>query len=165
MPYQYIYIISIIIYLILTVFTLIISKLIYSFLKKKTKLSSLYCFLLIIIPILTLYFKFKIHIETTIEFISVLVMLFIYSLYGLLSGQYSFSAISILLFIIIAILLSIVGLFLILKFYDKNSSNKNKIFTIFSTIVLSLFIICSFYYLAIIGIEAFVDGMFRSIEF
>ena len=93
MPYQYIYIISIIIYLILAVFTLIISKLIYSFLKKKTKLSSLYCFLLIIIPILTLYFKFKIHIETTIEFISVLVMLFIYSLYGLLSGQYSFSEI------------------------------------------------------------------------
>lgn len=165
MPYQYIYIISIIIYLILAVFTLIISKLIYSFLKKKTKLSSLYCFLLIIIPILTLYFKFKIHIETTIEFISVLVMLFIYSLYGLLSGQYSFSAISILLFIIIAILLSIVGLFLILKFYDKNSFNKNKIFTIFSTIVLSLFIICSFYYLAIIGIEAFVDAMFHNIEF
>lgn len=31
MPYQYIYIISIIIYLILAVFTLIISKLIYSF--------------------------------------------------------------------------------------------------------------------------------------
>lgn len=165
MPYQYIYIISIIIYLILAVFTLIISKLIYSFLKKKTKLSSLYCFLLIIIPILTLYFKFKIHIETTIEFISVLVMLFIYSLYGLLSGQYSFSAISILLFIIIAILLSIVGLFLILKFYDKNSFNKNKIFTIFSIIVLSLFIICSFYYLAIIGIEAFVDAMFHNIEF
>lgn len=165
MPYQYIYIISIIIYLILAVFTLIISKLIYSFLKKKTKLSSLYCFLLIIIPILTLYFKFKIHIETTIEFISVLVMLFIYSLYGLLSGQYSFSAISILLFIIIAILLSIVGLFLILKFYDKNYFNKNKIFTIFSTIVLSLFIICSFYYLAIIGIEAFVDAMFHNIEF
>lgn len=165
MPYQYIYIISIIIYLILAVFTLIISKLIYSFLKKKTKLSSLYCFLLIIIPILTLYFKFKIHIETTIEFISVLVMLFIYSLYGLLSGQYSFSAISILLFIIIAILLSIVGLFLILKFYDKNYFNKNKIFTIFSTIVLSLFIICSFYYLAIIGIEAFVDAIFHNIEF
>lgn len=44
MPYQYIYIISIIIYLILTIFTLVISKLIYSFLKKKTKLSSLYCF-------------------------------------------------------------------------------------------------------------------------
>ena len=128
MPYQYIYIISIIIYLILAVFTLIISKLIYSFLKKKTKLSSLYCFLLIIIPILTLYFKFKIHIETTIELISVLVMLFIYSLYGLLSGQYSFSEIFILLFIIVVFFLSIVGLFLILKLYDKNSFKKNKIF-------------------------------------
>lgn len=168
MPYQYIYIISIIIYLILAIFTLIISKLIYSFLKKKTKLSSLYCFLFIIIPILTLYFKFKIHIETTIEFISVLVMLFIYSLYGLLSGQYSFSEIFILLFIIVVFFLSIVGLFLILKLYDKNSFKKNKIFkffTIFATIILSLFIICSFYYLSIIGIEAFVDGMFRSIEF
>lgn len=128
MPYQYIYIISIIIYLILAVFTLIISKLIYSFLKKKTKLSNLYCFLLIIIPILTLYFKFKIHIETTIEFISVLVMLFIYSLYGLLSGQYSFSEIFILLFIIVVFFLSIVGLFLILKLYDKNSFKKNNIF-------------------------------------
>ena len=144
MPYQYIYIISIIIYLILAVFTLIISKLIYSFLKKKTKLSSLYCFLLIIIPILTLYFKFKIHIETTIEFISVLVMLFIYSLYGLLSGQYSFSTISILLFNIILIFLSVVGLFLTLKFYDKIPFEKNKIlkfFTFFLTIVLSLVII------------------------
>ena len=144
MPYQYIYIISIIIYLILAVFTLIISKLIYSFLKKKTKLSSLYCFLLIIIPILTLYFKFKIHIETTIEFISVLVMLFIYSLYGLLSGQYSFSEIFILLFIIVVFFLSIVGLFLILKLYDKNSFKKNKIFkffTFFLIIVLSLVII------------------------
>ena len=144
MPYQYIYIISIIIYLILAVFTLIISKLIYSFLKKKTKLSSLYCFLLIIIPILTLYFKFKIHIETTIEFISVLVMLFIYSLYGLLSGQYSFSEIFILLFIIVVFFLSIVGLFLILKFNDKISFEKNKIlkfFTFFLTIVLSLVII------------------------
>ena len=91
MPYQYIYIISIIIYLILAVFTLIISKLIYSFLKKKTKLSSLYCFFLIIIPILILYFSFKIYIETTIEFLSVLVMLFIYYLLGLLSGQYYFN--------------------------------------------------------------------------
>jgi len=132
MPYQYIYIISIIIYLILAVFTLIISKLIYSFLKKKTKLSSLYCFLLIIIPILTLYFKFKIHIETTIEFISVLVMLFIYSLYGLLSGQYSFSEIFILLFIIVVFFLSIIGLFLILKLYDKNSFKKNKIVKFFT---------------------------------
>lgn len=41
MYYQYIYIIN---NLILAVFTLIISKFIYSLLKKKTKLSSLYCF-------------------------------------------------------------------------------------------------------------------------
>ena len=38
MPYQYIYIINIIIYLILAVFTLIISKLIYSFFKKENKI-------------------------------------------------------------------------------------------------------------------------------
>ena len=144
MPYQYIYIISIIIYLILAVFTLIISKLIYSFLKKKTKLSSLYCFLLIIIPILILYFSFKISIEEIIEFLSVLVILFIYSLLGLFSGQYSFSEIFTLLFIIVIFFLSIVGLFLILKFNDKISFEKNKIlkfFTFFLTIVLSLFII------------------------
>ena len=153
MPYQYIYIISIIIYLILAVFTLIISKLIYSFLKKKTKLSSLYCFLLIIIPILTLYFKFKIHIETTIEFISVLVMLFIYSLYGLLSGQYSFSEIFILLFIIVVFFLSIVGLFFILKFYDKNHSKEDK-FSKFSIIIsiISLSLLFIFHYQNLIDI-------------
>ena len=165
MDYISFYIIN---YSILAVFTLIISKVIYSFLKKKTKLSSFYCFLLTIIPILILYFSFKIYIKTTIELLSALVILFIYSLLGLLSGQYSFSAISILLFIIIAMLLSIVGLFLILKFYDKNSFKKNKIlkiFTIFSTIILSLFIICLFYYLSIIGINAFVDAMFSNIEF
>ena len=141
MPYQYIYIINC---SILAVFTLIISKLIYSFLKKKTKLSSFYCFLLTIIPILILYFSFKIYIKTTIELLSVLVILFIYSLLGLLSGQYSFSAISILLFIIIAILLSIVGLFLILKYNDKISFKENKIlksFTIGLIIVLSSFIV------------------------
>lgn len=141
MPYQYIYIIN---HLILAVFTLIISKFIYSLLKKKTKLSSLYCFFLIIIPILILYFSFKIYIETTIEFLSVLVMLFIYYLLGLLSGQYSFSTISILLFNIILIFLSVVGLFLTLKFYDKIPFEKNKIlkfFTFFLTIVLSLVII------------------------
>ena len=168
MPYQYIYIINIIIYLILAVFTLIISKLIYSFLKKKTKLSSLYCFLLIIISILTLYFKFKIDIETTIEFLSVLVTLLIYTLYGLLSGAYSFSEISILLLNIVIFVLLIVGLFLILKVYNKNSFKKNKIFkilAIISTIILSSFIICYFYYLYIIWVNAFVDGMFSSIEF
>lgn len=141
MYYQYIYIIN---HLILAVFTLIISKFIYSLLKKKTKLSSLYCFFLIIIPILILYFSFKIYIETTIEFLSVLVMLFIYYLLGLLSGQYSFSTISILLFNIILIFLSVVGLFLTLKFYDKIPFEKNKIlkfFTFFLTIVLSLVII------------------------
>ena len=82
-------------------------------------------------------------------------MLFIYSLYGLLSGQYSFSAISILLFIIIAILLSIVGLFLILKFYDKNYSKEDK-FSKFSIIIsiisLSLLFIC--YYQALIYIAS-----------
>ena len=141
MYYQYIYIIN---HLILAVFTLILSKFIYSLLKKKTKLSSLYCFFLIIIPILILYFSFKIYIETTIEFLSVLVMLFIYYLLGLLSGQYSFSTISILLFNIILIFLSVVGLFLTLKFYDKIPFEKNKIlkfFTFFLTIVLSLVII------------------------
>lgn len=155
MPYQYIYIISIIIYLILAVFTLIISKLIYSFLKKKTKLSSLYCFLLIIIPILTLYFKFKIHIETTIELISVLVMLFIYSLYGLLSGQYSFSEIFILLFIIVVFFLSIVGLFLILKLYDKNYSKEDK-FSKFSIIIsiISLSLLFIFHYQNLIYIAS-----------
>lgn len=155
MDYRYIYIISIIIYLILAVFTLIISKLIYSFLKKKTKLSSLYCFLLIIIPILTLYFKFNIHIETTIEFISVLVMLFIYSLYGLLSGQYSFSEIFILLFIIVVFFLSIVGLFLILKLYDKNYSKEDK-FSKFSIIIsiISLSLLFIFHYQDLIDIAS-----------
>lgn len=141
MYYQYIYIIN---HLILAVFTLIISKFIYSLLKKKTKLSSLYCFFLIIIPILILYFSFKIYIETTIEFLSVLVMLFIYYLLGLLSGQYSFSEIFTLLFIIVIFFLSIIGLFLILKFNDEISFEKNKIlkfFTFFLTIVLSLVII------------------------
>lgn len=155
MPYQYIYIISIIIYLILAVFTLIISKLIYSFLKKKTKLSSLYCFLLIIIPILTLYFKFKIHIETTIEFISVLVMLFIYSLYGLLSGQYSFSEIFILLSHIAVLISSSVGLFFILKFYDKNYSKEDK-FSKFSIIIsiISLSLLFIFHYQNLIDIAS-----------
>lgn len=156
MPYQYIYIINC---SILAVFTLIISKLIYSFLKKKTKLSSFYCFLLTIISILILYFSFKIYIKTTIEFISVLVMLFIYSLLGLLSGQYSFSAISILLFIIIAILLSIVGLFLTLKFYDKISFKENRIlkfFTIGLIIVLPLFI---FFLLSFLIKNISLDGL------
>lgn len=156
MPYQYIYIINC---SILAVFTLIISKLIYSFLKKKTKLSSFYCFLLTIIPILILYFSFKIYIKTTIELLSVLVILFIYSLLGLLSGQYSFSAISILLFIIIAILLSIVGLFLTLKFYDKISFKENRIlkfFTIGLIIVLPLFI---FFLLSFLIKNISLDGL------
>ena len=156
MDYRYIYIIS---YLILAVFTLIISKLIYSFLKKKTKLSSFYCFLLTIIPILILYFSFKIYIKTTIELLSVLVILCIYSLLGLLSGQYSFSAISILLFIIIAILLSIVGLFLTLKFYDKISFKEKRIlkfFTIGLIIVLPLFI---FFLLSFLIKNISLDGL------
>ena len=148
MYYQYIYIIN---HLILAVFTLIISKFIYSLLKKKTKLSSLYCFFLIIIPILILYFSFKIYIETTIEFLSVLVMLFIYYLLGLLSGQYSFSTISILLFNIILIFLSVVGLFLTLKFYDKIPFEKNKIlkfFTFFfnNCFILGYYFSIKFYY-------------------
>ena len=53
----------------------------------------------------------------------------------------------------------------ILKFYDKNSFNKNKIFTIFLTIILSSFIVYSFHYLSIIWIKTMVNAMFSNIEF
>lgn len=148
MDYRYIYIIS---YLILTVFTLIISKFIYYFLKKKTKLSSFYCFLLIITSILIFGYLFKGFIKETLDFLMIFVAVFIYVLYGLLSCQYSSSAISILLFNIIAILLSIVGLFLTLKFYDKISFEKNKIlkfFTFFfnNCFILGYYFSIKFYY-------------------
>lgn len=147
MDYRYFYVIS---YSILAVFTLIISKFIYSLLKKKTKLSSFYCFLLIIIPILFFGYLFKNFIKVIIDSLRMFVAIFIYALYGLLSGQYFSSASSILLFHIIAILLSIVGLFLVLKFYDKISFKENRIlkfFTIGLTIVLSLFLFFSLSFL------------------
>lgn len=80
-----------------------------------------------------------------IDTLMMLSALFIYIfLYEPLNYKYSSSMILTVLFNAVVTFLSIVGLFLILKFNDKISFEKNKIlkfFTFFLTIVLSLVII------------------------
>lgn len=138
------YILYIISYSILAIFTLIISKVIYSFLKKKTKLSSFSCFLLIIISILIFSYLFKGFIKVIIDLLMILLAVFIYALLEPLKYKNSSSVILIFLFNVVVIFLSFVGLFLILKYNDKISFKENKIlksFTIGLIIVLSSFIV------------------------
>lgn len=132
-------------YVILVCLILIISKFIYFLLKKKTKLQSFSCLLLTIITILISCYLFKHFIKSMIDTLMMLSALFIYIfLYEPLNYKYSSSMILTVLFNAVVTFLSIVGLFLILKFNDKISFEKNKIlkfFTVFLTIVLSLVII------------------------
>lgn len=132
-------------YVILVCLILIISKFIYFLLKKKTKLQSFSCLLLTIITILISCYLFKHFIKSMIDTLMMLSALFIYIfLYEPFNYKYSSSMILTVLFNAVVTFLSIVGLFLILKFNDKISFEKNKIlkfFTFFLIIVLSLVII------------------------
>lgn len=128
---------------------LIILRFIYHFLKKKYKLSNFHCFLLTIISILPLYFLLKVMIYLLMILVSFFNYLFLdtslvdcFYIYCYLSLKNS----KILSYIVIS-LLSCVGLFFVLKFYDKNYSKEDKIskiFIILSIIFLSLIFISSY---------------------
>lgn len=149
------YILYIISYSILAIFTLIISKVIYSFLKKKTKLSSFSCFLLIIISILIFSYLFKGFIKVIIDLLMILLAVFIYALLEPLKYKNSSSVILIFLFNVVVIFLSFVGLFLILKYNDKNYSKEDK-FSKFSIIIslISLSLLFIFHYQNLIYIAS-----------
>lgn len=136
---------------------LITLKFIYHFLKKKYKLSNFHCFLLTIISILPLYFLLKVMIYLLIILVSFFNYLFLdtsledcFYIYCHLSLK-----ISKLLSNIVVLVSSSVGLFFILKFYDRNHSKEDK-FSKFSIIIsiisLSLLFIC--YYQKLIYIAS-----------
>lgn len=136
---------------------LITLKFIYHFLKKKYKLSNFHCFLLTIISILPLYFLLKVMIYLLIILVSFFNYLFLdtsledcFYIYCHLSLK-----ISKLLSNIVVLVSSSVGLFFILKFYDRNYSKEDK-FSKFSIIIsiisLSLLFIC--YYQKLIYIAS-----------
>lgn len=136
---------------------LITLKFIYHFLKKKYKLSNFHCFLLTIISILPLYFLLKVMIYLLIILVSFFNYLFLdtsledcFYIYCHLSLK-----ISKLLSNIVVLVSSSVGLFFILKFYDRNYSKEDKFskFSItISIISLSLLFIC--YYQKLIYIAS-----------
>ena len=136
---------------------LITLKFIYHFLKKKYKLSNFHCFLLTIISILPLYFLLKVMIYLLIILVSFFNYLFLdtsledfFYIYCHLSLK-----ISKLLSNIVVLVSSSVGLFFILKFYDRNYPKEDK-FSKFSIIIsiisLSLLFIC--YYQKLIYIAS-----------
>lgn len=148
---------TIINYSVLAYSTLIMSKFIYSFLKKKSKFSNFCCILLTIISILPLYFLLQAMFYLLIILVSFFDYFFLstslencFYIYCYLSLK-----ISKLLSNIVALFLSSVSLFFILKFYDKNYSKEDK-FSKFSIIIsiisLSLLFIC--YYQALIYIAS-----------
>lgn len=151
------YILYIISYSILAIFTLIISKVIYSFLKKKTKLSSFSCFLLIIISILPLYFLLKAMIYLLMILVSFFNYLFLNT--SLENCFYIYCHLSLkiskLLSNIVVLVSSSVGLFFILKFYDRNYFKEDK-FSKFSIIIslISLSLLFIFHYQNLIGIAS-----------
>lgn len=136
---------------------LITLKFIYSFFKKKSKFSNFCCLILTIISILPLYFLLKAMIYLLMILLSFFNYLFLspslsdcFYIYCHLSLK-----ISKLLSNIVVLVSSSVGLFFILKFYDRNYSKKDK-FSKFSIIIsiisLSLLFIC--YYQALIYIAS-----------
>lgn len=136
---------------------LITLKFIYHFLKKKYKLSNFHCFLLTIISILPLYFLLKVMIYLLIILVSFFNYLFLYT--SLEDCFYIYCHLSLkiskLLSNIVVLVSSSVGLFFILKFYDRNYSKEDK-FSKFSIIIsiisLSLLFIC--YYQKLIYIAS-----------
>ena len=149
--------IDIIFYSVLAYLMLIILKLIYSFLKKKSKFSNFYCFLLIIISILPLYFLLKAMIYLLIILVSFFDYLFLSS--SLADCFYIYCHLSLkiskLLSNIVALFLSSVSLFFIFKFYDKNYSKEDK-FSKFSIIIsiISLSLLFIFHYQNLINIAS-----------
>lgn len=136
---------------------LITLKFIYHFLKKKYKLSNFHCFLLTIISILPLYFLLKVMIYLLIILVSFFNYLFLST--SLSDCFYIYCHLSLkiskLLSNIVVLVSSSVGLFFILKFYDRNYSKEDK-FSKFSIIIsiisLSLLFIC--YYQKLIYIAS-----------
>lgn len=136
---------------------LIMSKFIYSFLKKKSKFSNFCCLLLTIISILPLYFLLKAMFYLLIILVSFFDCFFLstslencFYIYCYLSLK-----ISKLLSNVVALFLSSVSLFFILKFYDKNCSKEDK-FSKFSIIIsiISLSLLFIFHYQNLIYIAS-----------
>lgn len=136
---------------------LIIPKFIYHFLKKKYKLSNFHCFLLTIISILPLYFLLKAMIYLLMILLSFFNYLFLST--SLSDCFYIYCHLSLkiskLLSHIAVLISSSVGLFFILKFYDKNYSKEDK-FSKFSIIIsiISLSLLFIFHYQKLIYIAS-----------
>ena len=115
---------------------LITLKLIYSFLKKKSKFSNFHCLILTIISILPLYFLLKAMIYLLMILLSFFNYLFLST--SLSDCFYIYCHLSLkiskLLSNIVVLVSSSVGLFFILKFYDRNYSKEDK-FSKFSIIM------------------------------
>lgn len=127
---------TIIIDSVLTYSMLIIPKFIYSFFKKKSKFSNFYCLILTIISILPLYFLLKAMIYLLMILLSFFNYLFLST--SLSDCFYIYCHLSLkiskLLSNIVVLVSSSVGLFFILKFYDRNYSKEDK-FSKFSIII------------------------------
>lgn len=136
---------------------LIILRFIYRFLKKKYKLSNFHCFLLTIISILPLYFLLKVMIYLLMILVSFFNYLFLDT--SLVDCFYIYCHLSLkiskLLSHIAVLISSSVGLFFILKFYDKNYSKEDK-FSKFSIIIsiISLSLLFIFHYQNLIYIAS-----------
>lgn len=136
---------------------LIILRFIYHFLKKKYKLSNFHCFLLTIISILPLYFLLKVMIYLLMILVSFFNYLFLDT--SLVDCFYIYCHLSLkiskLLSHIVVLVSSSVGLFFILKFYDKNCSKEDK-FSKFSIIIsiISLSLLFIFHYQKLIYIAS-----------
>lgn len=136
---------------------LITPKFIYSFLKKKSKFSNFHCLILTIISILPLYFLLKAMIYLLMILVSFFNYLYLdtsltdcFYIYCHLSLKFSK-----LLSHIAVLISSSVGLFFILKFYDKNYSKEDK-FSKFSIIIsiISLSLLFIFHYQNLIYIAS-----------
>ena len=149
--------IGIICYLAPIYLILITLKFIYSFLKKKSKFSNFHCFLLTIISILPLYFLLKVMIYLLMILVSFFNYLFLDT--SLVNCFYIYCHLSLkiskLLSHIAVLISSSVGLFFILKFYDKNYSKEYK-FSKFSIIIsiISLSLLFIFHYQNLIYIAS-----------
>ena len=148
---------TIIIDSVLTYSILIIPKFIYSFLKKKSKFSNFYCLILTIISILPLYFLLKAMIYLLMILVSFFNYLFLNT--SLENCFYIYCHLSLkiskLLSNIVVLVSSSVGLFFILKFYDRNYFKEDK-FSKFSIIIslISLSLLFIFHYQNLIGIAS-----------
>lgn len=136
---------------------LITLRFIYHFLKKKYKLSNFHCFLLTIISILPLYFLLKVMIYLLMILISFFDYLFLST--SLSDCFYIYCHLSLkiskLLSNIVVLVSSSIGLFFILKFYDRNYSKEDK-FSKFSIIIsiISLSLLFIFHYQNLIYIAS-----------